>query len=386
VRFVRPVDLAFAGLLALTGVLEVALIDVADRPVWTLVLALVAGLAMLLRITMPLVCLGILVGLVLLAHVSTWGLNLTAALVVGCLFALGTVGKLCEDRHSLPAFAGTVALFVVGAAFVARPWDVVVALIGCGTAWGAGRVLRRESERNAELRSLAADLVAQREVRAREAVQEERLRIARELHDTVAHAVSVMTLQVGGVRRRLDSEPGKVQERDVLLDVEGVGREAVAELHRMLDVLRAPEEGSAAEDASPAPRPSLADLPHLVSRVRAAGTPVELRVDESLPALSAGLELTGYRVVQEALTNVLKHGGDASAQVTVTCPDHTLELLVRDDGRTPEAAPVADRTSRGLIGIRERVALYGGQVQSGPLPGGGFEVRVSLPLPKEGAP
>jgi signal transduction histidine kinase len=384
VRYVRPVDLAFAGLLALTGVLEVALIDVADRPGWTLVLALVAGLAMLLRTALPLVCLAILVGLVILAHVSSWGLNLTAALVVGCLFALGTVGKSCEDRESLAAFSGTLALFVVGAAFVARPWDVVVALVGCGTAWGAGRVLRRESERNAELRSLATDLVAQREVRAREAVQEERLRIARELHDTVAHAVSVMTLQVGGVRRRLDSEPGKVQERDVLLDVEGVGREAVAELHRMLDVLRAPED-TAAEAASPAPRPCLADLPHLASRVRAAGTPVELRVDDPLPALSPGLELTGYRVVQEALTNVLKHAGDARAQVTVTCPDHTLELLVRDDGRTPEPELGADRTSRGLIGIRERVALYGGQVQSGPLPGGGFEVRVSLPLPVEGA-
>lgn len=384
-RFVRPVDLAFAGLLALTGVLEVTLTDVAGRPLWTLLLALVASLAMLLRTAMPLVCLAILVVLVILAHMSSWGLNLTGALVVGCLFALGTVGKLCEDRQSLPAFTGTVVVFVVGAAFVARPWDVVVALVGCGTAWGAGRVLRRESERNAQLRSLAADLVAQREVRTREAVQEERLRIARELHDTVAHAVSVMTLQVGGVRRRLDSEPGKVQERDVLLEVEGVGREAVAELHRMLDVLRAPEEEDPpAEDASPAPRPGLADLPHLASRVRAAGTPVELRIDDPLPALSPGLELTGYRVVQEALTNVLKHGGDARAQVTVTCPDHRLELLVRDDGRTP-AAPTADTASRGLIGIRERVALYGGQVQSGPLPDGGFEVRVSLPLPDEGA-
>lgn len=385
-RLARPVDLAFAGLLAVTGVLEVALTDIdADRPVLTLVLALVAGLAMLVRSAMPLICLAIMVALVLLAHVTSWGLTLTAALVIGCLVALGTVGRNCDDERSVPAFAGTVVLFVVGAAFGSRPWDVVVALIGCGAAWGAGRVLRRESERNLELRSLAADLVVQREVRAREAVQAERIRIARELHDTVAHAVSVMTLHVGGVRRRLDSDPGKVQERNVLLDIEGLGREAVAELHRMLDVLRSPQDGSSAADEPQDPRPSLADLPQLAARVRAAGTPVELRVDDHLPPLSPGLELTGYRVVQEALTNVLKHGDGARAQVTVTCTAGSLQLVVRDDGRASEHLVKADQTPLGLVGIRERVALYGGQVLAGPAPDSGFEVRVSLPVPDEGA-
>jgi signal transduction histidine kinase len=368
-------------MLAVTGVLEVALGAVdAERPIWTLVLALVASLIMLLRSTQPLLCLAIMVGLVLLAHMSSWGLNLTAALVVGCLLALGTVGRVCDDRQSVPAFTGTVVLFVIGAAFVARPWDVVVALISCGAAWGAGRVLRRESERNLQLRSLAADLVEQREVRAREAVQAERIRIARELHDTIAHAVTVMTLHVGGVRRRLDSEPERVQERDVLLDVEGLGREAVAELHRMLGVLRSTEDATSDEDTPPAPRPCLADLPLLADRIRAAGTPVELQMDHPLPPMSGGLEMTGYRVVQEALTNVLKHGAGAGAQVTVTCTDHCLSLIVRNDGRAWEPPTDADRTPLGLVGIRERVALYGGQVRAGPAPGEGFEVHVSLPL------
>ncbi len=371
-------------MLAVTGLLEVALTGTdADQPILTATLAVAASLAMLVRTAQPLVCLAVIVGLVLLAHVSSWGLNLTAALVIGCLLALGTVGKVCEDRLSVTAFTGTVVVFVVGAAFVARPWDVVIALVGCGAAWAAGRVLRRESERNLQLQSLAADLVAQREVRAREAVQAERIRLARELHDTIAHAVTVMTLHVGGVRRRLDSEPGKVEERDVLLEVEMFGREAVAELHRMLGVLRSSEDPASDGDAPSVPRPCLADLPHLAARVRAAGTPVALSVDDPLPPLSPGLETTGYRVVQEALTNVLKHGAGC-VHVTVTSTDSCLRLAVRNDGRRSEPPVNADRTPLGLVGIRERVALYGGQMRAGPAPDGGFEVHVSLPLAGEG--
>ena len=372
----------------MTGLLEVALVGTdSDRPVMTAFLALVAACSMLLRSARPLVCLAIVVALVLVANVPETGLALTAALVVGCLLALGSVGRLCRDEVSFPAAAATAGAFAIGAAFTARPWDVVVALIGCGAAWGAGRILRRESERNAELSSLAVDLVAQRDARAREAVQTERIRMARELHDTVAHTVSVMTLQVGGVRRRLDTDPQKAQERDVLLDVEELGREAVAELHGLLGVLRTPdEEGSIDGGGALTPHPRLADLQQLAERVRAAGVSVELLVNGPSRPLPAGLELAGYRVVQEALTNVLKHGKGATAQVRVTYTDAGLELLIQDSGGDSDEVKEAESAGMGLAGIRERVALYGGHVEAGPTPERGFHVLATLPVPTVGDP
>ena len=379
-RSVRLVDAAFAVLLVVTGLLEVALTDMAaGHPVGSAILAFLAGAAMLLRTAQPLICLVITVCLVLVAHVPGTGLTLTAALVVGCLLALGGVGRLCRDMVSIAGVLGTVTVFVVGAAFSGRPWDVVVALIACGAAWTAGRILRRESIRSELLGSLAAELVAQREVRALEAVRAERIRMARELHDTVAHTVSVMTLQVGGVRRRLDSDPTSHAERDVLLDVEGLGREAVAELQRMLGVLRSPDEDMSGESAPAlSPQPRLADLEQLVARVRAAGVQVELKVEGSARQLPAGLELAGYRVVQEALTNVLKHSPGATVWVHVSYTQESLELLVHDNGGAADDAG-AERTGLGLTGIRERVALYGGHVETGPT-SKGFRVRATLPV------
>ncbi len=363
-----------------TGLLEVALTDVAtEGRVGTAILALVAAAAMLLRTARSLICLLVTVSLVLLAHVPGSGLTLTAALVVGCLLALASVGRQCSDAVSIAGVLGTVTVFVVGSAFTGRPWDVVVALIACGAAWTAGRLLRRESHRSAQLSALATELVAQREIQQLEAVKGERIRIARELHDTVAHTVSVMTLQVGGVRRRLDRDPTSHAERDVLLDVEGLGREAVAELHRMLGVLRSPDEDESGEsDRAVSPQPRLAELDELAARVRAAGVPVELRVEGTARQLPAGLELAGYRVVQEALTNVLKHSPGATARVHVAYTDQSLELLVQDNGRAADVAAV-ERTGLGLTGIRERIALYGGHVETGPTDTG-FRVRATLPV------
>ena len=379
-RTVRAVDVAFAVLLTVTGVLEVALTDVpAGWPVGTAGLALIAAAAMLLRTAQPLVCLAITVALVLVAHIPQTGMTITGALMVGCLLALASVGRLCRDTVSIPSALGTVVVFVVGAAFAGRPWDVVVALIACGAAWAAGRLLRRESIRSAELRSLAAELVAQREMQALEAVRAERVRMARELHDTVAHTVSVMTLQVGGVRRRLDDHATHHAERDVLQDVENLGREAVTELQRMLGILRSPEEEASGGPARALyPQPRLADLEQLAARVCAAGVRVRLEVEGAARQLPPGLELTGYRVVQEALTNVLKHSPGAAARVHVSYAEESLELLVQDNGRTVDPA-VAERKGLGLTGIRERVALYGGQVEAGRA-GNGFRVRATLPF------
>lgn len=372
--------MALAALLTVTGLLEVALTDVAsERPVGTATLALIAAAAMFLRTAQPLICLFVTVSLVLVAHVPGSGLTLTAALVVGCLLALGSVGRHCRDAVSIASVLGVVTVFVVGAAFSGRPWDVVVALTACGAAWAAGRLLRREASRSAQLSSLAAELVAQRETRAREAVKVERIRMARELHDTVAHIVSVMTLQVGGVRRRLDRDPASHAERDILLDVEGLGREAVAELHRILGVLRSPEDDTSGESArAVSPQPRLADLAQLAARVRAAGVPVDLKVEGAARQLPAGLELAGYRVVQEALTNVLKHSPGATARVHVAYTEESLELLVQDNGRAADIA-ASERTGLGLTGIRERIALYGGHVETGPTDRG-FRVRATLPI------
>lgn len=372
--------MTFAVLLTVTGLLEVALTEIpGEWPTGTAVLALVASGAMLLRTALPLVCLAITASLVLLAHVPGTGLTLTGTLVVGCLLALGAVGRLSRDAVSIAGALATVVVFVVGAAFTLRPWDVVVALLACGAAWGAGRLLRREAARSQQLSSLAADLVEQREVRALEAVQAERMRMARELHDTVAHTVSVMTLQVGGVRRRLDADPARRTERDVLLDVEGLGREAVGELQRILGVLRSPDEDSPDEAAqSLRPQPRLADLGQLAARVRAAGIPVDLKVEGPQRQLSAGLELAGFRVVQEALTNVLKHAMGSTARVHVTYSQDSLEIVVQDDGRTNGVA-AEESTGLGLVGVRERVATYGGKVETGSTEQG-FRVRATLPL------
>nr|MBA3365712.1 sensor histidine kinase [Actinomycetota bacterium] len=199
---------------------------------------------------------------------------------------------------------------------------------------------------------------------------EERARIARELHDVVGHSVSVMTVQASAVRRLL--RPEQEREREALEVVERTGREALAEMRRMVGVLRRPEEAPAL-----APQPSLQHLERLVEQVRDAGLPVELRVEGDAPALPAGVDLTAYRLVQEGLTNALKHADAHSAEVVVRYVNGDVELEVSDDGRgTGEDTG----GGQGLVGIRERVAVYGGELEAGPRPEGGFSLRARLPL------
>jgi signal transduction histidine kinase len=216
-----------------------------------------------------------------------------------------------------------------------------------------------------------AELVErERDVVAREAVVEERARIARELHDAIAHNVSMMVVQAGAERRVLREENGSTKE--ALAAIEQIGRGALTEMRRLVGMLRSSNGDSLA------PQPSLADLPMLVGQVREAGLPVELRVDGERRDLPVGIELSAYRIVQEALTNALKHAGDAHASVRVRYGAESLELEISDDG-AEEPAPVGG-TGHGLVGMRERVALYGGRLDAGRLPGGGFAVRVLLPI------
>jgi signal transduction histidine kinase len=210
----------------------------------------------------------------------------------------------------------------------------------------------------------------ERVVAAREAVVEERGRIARELHDAVAHDVSLMVVQAGAERRLLDGAAGST--REVLETIEDIGRASLEEMRRLVGMLRS-DEGDPL-----APQPGLDDLPGLVAHVRDAGLPVELDVEGEQRTLPAAIELSAYRIVQEALTNALKHAGEARATVRVRYESDSLELEVVDDG-AGGVAPVAGG-GHGLVGMRERVALYGGRFEAGRQPDGGFAVRVALPV------
>jgi len=207
----------------------------------------------------------------------------------------------------------------------------------------------------------------ERQLASREAVVEERARIARELHDVIAHHVSMIVLQAGAERRVLDESDSS---REVLETIERTGRSALHETRRLLGMLRSEEEDPLA------PQPRLRDVPMLIGQVREAGLPVELEIDGEQRDLPAGVELSAYRIVQEALTNALKYAGDAHARVAIRYRPEAIEIEVSDDG----AGGAAAAGGHGLVGMRERVALYGGRFSAGRGEAGGFTVRVSLPV------
>ena len=231
----------------------------------------------------------------------------------------------------------------------------------------------RGREMRAEALAARAELLErEHELRAHEAVAEERARIARELHDLVAHNVSVMVVQAGAERHALG--PDQASTREVLTSIEQAGRQALVEARRLLGMLRRRDDGEELE-----PQPSVEHIDLLVEQIERAGLPVRLDVEGERTALPAGVDLCAYRIVQEGLTNALKHAGPAHAEVVLRYAPRALDVEVRDDGR---GAPRAngDGAGHGLIGMRERVALYGGALETGPREGGGFEIRARLPL------
>ncbi|NBE95871.1 sensor histidine kinase [Nonomuraea sp. KC401] len=247
---------------------------------------------------------------------------------------------------------------------------VVVAMVLI-SVWGAGRSLRLRRAYMEELRGRAARLERARAADTRAARAEERSRIARELHDVVAHHVSVMTVQAAAARKVLSSDPGLAGE--ALTAIEHTGRMAMSEMRNIVGVLRTDAR------AELGPQPGMEDLPALIEQMREAGLPTRLVIEGEPPPLPAGVDLAAYRLVQEGLTNSLRHAGaGAKAVVTVRHAPHELDVRVADDGRGAAGAP--GRPGHGLVGIRERVALYGGILSVGPLPGGGFEVRARFPL------
>jgi signal transduction histidine kinase len=267
------------------------------------------------------------------------------------LLVIVAAGVLAAWRHPDPSWGQALSV----ASFMA-------------IAWVAGALLRRPVARARSAEEHALQLEQEQAAAARQAVLDERQRIARELHDIIAHSVSVMTVQVGAVRRRLTAE--QTREHESLVAVERTGREALAEMRRLVGLLHE-------EEANPsyAPQPGLQSLDTLISGVRAAGLPVDLHVEGTGPELAPGVDLAAYRVVQEALTNTLKYAGPARAWVSICWTPDELRIEVANNGRSTESG-----TGYGQAGMRERVRLYGGRVEGGPLPDGGYVVRAFVPI------
>jgi signal transduction histidine kinase len=272
-----------------------------------------------------------------------------------------------------------VGALVVTAAYpntsppVPERYSALLVLLPTAAVANAMRVWRQRAGHSAERLRRAE---AAHEEQTRRAVEVERSRIASELHDVVTHNVSVMVVQAGAARRVLDESPDDA--REAMLAVEASGRTAMAELRHLLGLL-APSGGVEGPSGVTAPQPGLAQLPALLSRVRVAGLPVELSVTgDDRQSLPPGLDLAVYRVVQEALTNVIKHAGQAKTVVRLDHRPDDLVVEVANDAAPAAASPSG--AGRGLIGLRERIAIYGGELDAGPRPGGGWRVKARIPL------
>jgi signal transduction histidine kinase len=239
----------------------------------------------------------------------------------------------------------------------------------------AGAAIARRRAREAALERHAAALDAERERAAAAAAGEERARIARELHDVVAHGVSTIVVQAQGGARMVRAEPREAEE--AFAAIERTGRQALAEMRRLLGMLRAADERTAL-----APQPGVERLGELIDGFRSAGLPVDLQVRGPVTALPPGVDVSAYRIVQEALTNALNHAGPARARVLVRYLPGAVELEVSDDGAGNGARGVAG--GHGLVGMRERVSIYGGRLEAGARPSGGYVIRAQLPFERAG--
>ncbi len=297
---------------------------------------------------------------------------------LGLAVALYTLATRTERRASLRLAslgAGVNALVLLAGIALGRA-DSVVNLVGMTAlvagSWSAGENVRTRRAYLAQLEERARRLEAEREEDARRAVREERAHIARELHDVVAHHVSAIAVQAGVAAAIAERQPERA--REALTFIQQTSRQALTEMRTLLTVLRSDEEIGAER----APQPSLAQVAHLVGQSRAAGLSVTLEVEGAPRPLPEALDLSAYRIVQEALTNSLKHASRSQARVLVHYAPDALELEISDNGHGATAA--GDGAGRGLISMRERVALFGGELAAGPAPDHGFRVRARLPL------
>ena len=315
------------------------------------------------------------------------GAALAIALVGGTIYAARQYPPMASPAVPLIVYMAATVLdtrrsrlvLVVAAAgswvattVAAGPTDLDAVLIVAGS-WLLGHYVRTRRLLVAELEQRAADLERQREEQAGRAVAEERLRIARELHDVLAHTMSVVAVQAG--TGRLVGVEHPEAAIDALAAVETTARSAMHEMRQILTVLRADDEG---QGASVTPTPGLDDLPALVTQVAGAGIDVDVRVDGEPRPVPAGVGLAAYRIAQEALTNVIKHAGGAHASVLLRYTDDAMLLEIRDDG--PATGFTTAAGGHGLVGMRERAAVHGGELTAGPDPHGGFVVTARLPV------
>jgi signal transduction histidine kinase len=284
-------------------------------------------------------------------------------------FLLGSVPNATQSRIGLLVVLCGAATVAYNASHDASGNYVFLPAV-FATPWVAGLAFQQRGARieAAELR--AARLVRDREAATRAAIADERTRIARELHDVLGHSVSVMTIQASAVRRVL--APEQTKERDALMAVEQTGREALAEMRRLVGILRLEEEPPGL-----APQPGLGQVPKLVEQARELGLAVELRVEGEPAPLPPGIDLTAYRLVQEGLTNARKHSDASRTEVRLRYEPDGLEVEVCDDGK---GASAVDGGGHGLIGMRERVSIYGGEFEAGPRAEGGYRLRARLPV------
>ncbi len=368
--FLRTVAVPWGGavLVLAAGVVE-ALLDGRGSAATATVLALVA-LAGAVAPWSP-VGAAVVVGLTFPAG-SALGLEgPNGAQLFALLLSTGWAGSERPPRRSWPAPAADQVLATAGIllwAPAAQAWENLFFSLLLWGAWGVGLLSRRSRERAERAGRLAARLDAEREAAEATAVAAERARIARDVHDSVAHSVSVMVLQVGALRTTVEPD-GRVAQ--VLAGVERLGREAVDELRGLVGLLRE-EQGAAAP-------PSLARVPELVEEVRAAGLPVRLEVTGEPAELPQAVDVSAYRVLQEALSNVLRHAGTVPTAVSVRHGGGALVVSVEDEG-TGRTTTADGPGGHGLLGIRERVAVLGGAVEAGPRPEGGFRLRARFPL------
>jgi signal transduction histidine kinase len=351
-------------------------------------LLLVPCVALVWRRTRPIPVLLITCGCLLLVQVREY--VEAPSIFLSLLAASYAAGAYCRSRAgiltALVILVGYVVTVHVASPAAPPPMDeaIGVASIVAGT-FVLGRSLGLGRAYTAQLEQRAADLARGREAELRGVVGEERARIARDLHDVVAHHVSVMTVQAAAARRQLDRDPQRSAE--AMAAVETTGRTALAEMRRIVGILRSPDDDEPADQMEArAPQPGLAELPTLITQIGEAGLPVSLRVIGEPRPLSAGIDLAAYRIVQEALTNSLRHAGPTTAEVVLRYASRELVVQVLDRGHGL-AADLDNRGRRaarplghGLLGMRERVGVYGGELYAGPRAGGGFEVLARVPI------
>lgn len=368
-------DLALAFLLGATSVGAILAGDDVSwgHPRWLAIsLALVASAPVAWRAKSPLA----MAALVLAANAACVYAAAPHQAAFQPFVALTLVAYSVGSRFEGPVWAppllalGAVPLFVVAIAHGQSAGNAIPNYVWLLAAWAVGRTMRGWRQKSLALERANRELAEQRELQAQAAVMVERGRIARELHDIVAHNVSMMVVQAGAAARVLSGEQPHVSA--ALDAISQTGRQTVDEMRTLLGVLRDHDDPAALK-----PQPGIADLEQLIEGVRTAGLPVTLRIDGEPRPLPQAADLSAFRIVQEALTNSLKHAGPARAEVVVRYDPVAVTLEIRDSGA---GRPNERGTGHGLVGMRERVTMFGGELEAAPQPAGGFAVRARLPL------